>query len=145
MDLSKYPVKLELRIDWSELDYFGHVNNVQFFKYIQAARINYLELTGTMEVHKLTKKGPILASCKIDFKQPLYYPGLITIHSRISFIKNSSFGFEHVIVNQKNELVAESHDVIVMMDFNTHLKMKIPEDLIQKIEEIEGKSFGPSI
>jgi len=32
-----------------------------------------------------------------------------------------------------------------MMDFNTHQKMKIPEDLIKKIKEIEGKSFNPTI
>jgi acyl-CoA thioester hydrolase len=35
MEEIQFPVKLQLRLDWSELDYFGHVNNVSFFKYIR--------------------------------------------------------------------------------------------------------------
>ena len=62
-----FPVKLELRIDWSELDYFGHVNNVSFFKYIQAARVNYWDQIGLTKSHLETHIGPMLASCKCDF------------------------------------------------------------------------------
>ncbi len=37
---------ISLRIDWSELDVFGHVNNVAFNKYAQAARLNYVDTIG---------------------------------------------------------------------------------------------------
>lgn len=39
--MDNYNTSLELRIDWSEMDLFGHVNNVAFFKYVQASRVNY--------------------------------------------------------------------------------------------------------
>src|SRR6476620_8340730 len=80
-----FPVKLPLRIDWSELDYFGHVNNVSFFKYIQSARVNYWDTIGLSQSHLETNIGPILASCKCDFKQPLHFPGQVTIFSRVDF------------------------------------------------------------
>ena len=31
---------ISLRIDWSELDLFGHVNNIAFHKYAQTARLH---------------------------------------------------------------------------------------------------------
>lgn len=35
--------ELNLRIDWSELDLFGHVNNVMYAKYMQASRVHFME------------------------------------------------------------------------------------------------------
>lgn len=55
-----YPVKLELRIDWSELDLFGHVNNVAFLKYVQASRINYWETIGVTKLFDEKKMAPCL-------------------------------------------------------------------------------------
>lgn len=44
-----YKTEINLRIDWSDIDLLGHVNNVSYFRYIQASRVNYLELTGFLE------------------------------------------------------------------------------------------------
>jgi acyl-CoA thioesterase FadM len=43
------PLKLELRIDWSDIDLFGHINNLAILRYVQAARVNYLEIIGLMQ------------------------------------------------------------------------------------------------
>ncbi|GIV28450.1 MAG: hypothetical protein KatS3mg027_2264 [Bacteroidia bacterium] len=56
--IENFNIALKLRIDWSELDYFGHVNNVSFFKYIQAGRVNYWEKIGLIEYYKQHKIGP---------------------------------------------------------------------------------------
>lgn len=136
-----FPVTLQLRIDWSELDYFGHVNNVSFFKYVQAARVNYWETVGINAIHLETKVGPMLASCKCDFKLPLFFPGQVTVHSRIEFIKNTSFGIHHRLINDKDEMVAEAHDVMVMFDFASNEKVPFPKELRERIEELEKRFF----
>jgi len=138
---NRFPLQLQLRIDWSELDYFGHVNNVSFFKYIQAARVNYWESVGINAMHLETNIGPMLASCKCDFKLPLFFPGQVTIHSRVEFIKNTSFGIHHQLVNEKGETVAEAHDVMVMFNFNTNEKVSFPEVVRDRIEELEKTQF----
>ena len=66
-----FHVKLTLRIDWSELDTFGHVNNISIFKYIQSARVEYLEQIGLNVMHQEHKIGPILASCKCEFRKTI--------------------------------------------------------------------------
>jgi len=141
MTNNDFPVKLRLRIDWSELDYFGHVNNVSFFKYIQSARVNYWDNIGLTKFHIETNKGPLLASCKCDFKQVLHYPGDITIISRVDFIKNTSFSICHRILNNKGEIAAEAQDIMVMFDFEKNEKIPFPIELKTKIEKLEGKAF----
>ncbi len=136
-----FPIKLPLRIDWSELDYFGHVNNVSFFKYIQASRVNYWDSIGLTASHRETHIGPMLASCKCDFRRPLFYPGQVTLLARVDFIKNTSFGICHRLIDDKGEIVAEAQDIMVMFDFNKNEKVPFPKDLKEKIEQLEGRTF----
>lgn len=136
-----YPVKTKIRIDWSEIDYFGHVNNVNYFKYIQAARVQYVEKIDMLKLHEESKIGPTLASCKCDFKIPLFYPGEVTILTRVDFIKNTSFGISHQIIDDKNQIAAEAHDILVMFDFNTNKKTRLSNEMRKRIEELEGRKF----
>jgi acyl-CoA thioester hydrolase len=142
MSLENFHVKLELRIDWSELDYFGHVNNVSFFKYIQASRVNYWDSIGLTQSHRETNIGPMLASCKCDFKRPLYYPGKITVGAKMDFIGKTSFGLFHCIFDDKGKIAAEARDVMVMYNFNSDEKVLFPTDLINKASILEGRKLS---
>ena len=136
-----FPVTLQLRIDWSELDYFGHVNNVAFFKYVQASRVNYWDQIGLTQSHRETNIGPMLASSKCDFLRPLFYPGQILVQARVSFMKNTSFGISHQIIDDKGQVAAEAEDVMVMFDFTKNEKVPIPGELRLRIEKLEGWPF----
>lgn len=136
-----YPMKLELRIDWSELDLFGHVNNVAYFKYVQASRINYWDKIGMKKLYEETKIATMLASTSCNFIKPLFYPGNITLQASVDFIKNTSFGIHHQIINDKNEIAAEAQDIVVMFDFNKNEKILIPDVLRKKIEELEKTKY----
>ena len=135
-------IKLELRIDWSEIDLFGHVNNLAILKYIQAARINYLELIDLMQLQAEKKIGPILASTNCQFRKPLFYPGQVTIYSKVDFIKNTSFRIQHVVYNNNHEVSAEAHDIIVFYDFKKNTKLPITEAIRRKIEVLENRQFN---
>lgn len=141
MSKSSNGLQLELRIDWSELDLFGHVNNVAFFKYIQAARVNYWEISGLDQFFKASNQGPILASCQCNFKFPLFYPGMVKVETHCVYIKNTSFSFQHQLYNDKGEIAAEATDIIVMYDFSKNEKMPFPPAIKSKFEAIELKSF----
>lgn len=130
-----------MRLDWSEMDLFGHVNNVSYFKFIQASRVNYWEQIGLTKLHTDMKLGPILASTGCKFLKPLHYPGNIIVQASIEFIKNTSFGIHHQILNEQGEVAAEAQDVIVLYDFNINQKVNFPDALRKKIEKMEGRSF----
>jgi len=136
-----FPVKLHLRLDWSEMDLFGHINNVSYFKFIQASRVNYWELTGLAASFSETKVGPILLSTGCQFIKPLHYPGNITVEVRMEFMKNTSFGLHHRIIAENGEIAAEAHDVIVNYDFNRNEKTPISDGFRSASEQIEGKKL----
>jgi acyl-CoA thioester hydrolase len=140
--MNNFPVKLPIRIDWSEMDLFGHVNNVAYFNYIQASRVNYWERSGLAGSFEATRIGPILLSTGCQFIKPLHYPGNITVEARIEFIKNTSFGIHHRILNEQLEIAAEAHDVIVTFDFNKNDKSPVSDLFRKAVEEIEGRQFG---
>ncbi len=132
------PIKLELRIDWSEIDLFGHVNNLAIFKYVQAARVNYMEIIGLMQMQTEIKMGPILASATCQFRKPLFYPGQVIIYSKVDTIKSTSFHLQHEIKNDDGEIVAEAHDIIVMYDFERKHKLNIPEEIKSRITALNN-------
>lgn len=129
-------MKHSIRIDWSELDYFGHVNNVSFFKYVQSARVNFWDKIGLTESHLKTDIGPLLASCKCDFKRTLHYPGNIEVETNVKHIGNTSFSFQHILRNEKGEIAAEAEDVMVMFDFKNNTKVVLTEEFKQSLNSV---------
>ncbi|WP_339611736.1 acyl-CoA thioesterase [uncultured Planktosalinus sp.] len=138
---SSFPLEIKLRIDWSDLDVYEHVNNVNIIRYLQSARVNIWEKSGLYKSYKETNRGPMLVSSKVDFMKSLFYPGNITIKSRIGFIKNSSFSLEHFILNDKDEVCIQAKDIAVCYDFNKEKTYKIPDDLR---EAFKGYSTSPN-
>jgi len=137
--ISEYSTTLDLRIDWSEMDVFGHINNVAFFKYIQASRVNYWEKIQLTKLHAQTNIGPMLASTGCDFKKPLFYPGNIQVLAKLDFLKNTSFGLSHIILDSAGDIAAIARDVVVLYDFNANTKATIPADLRENMEGIEKR------
>ncbi|MBL7910954.1 MAG: acyl-CoA thioesterase [Bacteroidia bacterium] len=141
MMFTAYNTQIVLKIDWSELDLFGHVNNVAFFKYIQAARVNYCESIGLTSVNEKNKLSFIVVSTNCNFKIPLQYPGNVKVYSRVEWIKNSSFQLAHIIVDDAGNIAAESADTVVLYDYTKKSKIAIDTALKKVIESREKKVF----
>ena len=135
--MTAYTTSMRLRIDWSEVDSFGHVNNLAILRYAQTARLNYMEETGMMRFHTETGIGPVLASTSCQFKKQLFYPGHVTVNSLVDHIKNTSFHMRHTVLNVDHECVAEMHDVLVMFDYKKNIKQRIPEIFREKMKITE--------
>jgi acyl-CoA thioester hydrolase len=127
-------MELNVRIDWSEVDLFGHVNNVMYAKYMQAARVHFMEELGIMKTYHEQKIGFMVAATSVIYLKPLFYPGSIKVKTLVKEIKNTSFILTHEIINQNDELAAKGEDVIVYFDFNKHEKMALNAALIKLLE-----------
>lgn len=65
-----------MSIRWGDQDAMGHVNNTVYFRYMEQARIEWLESFG----YGLTEKqnqGPVIVNASCTFLIPLTYPGSI--------------------------------------------------------------------
>ncbi|MCE3229218.1 MAG: hypothetical protein K0S32_3769 [Bacteroidetes bacterium] len=133
--------EINIQLDWSEMDLFGHINNVAYFKYIQAARVNYCELIGINTYRPDQKLSFAVAASSCQFKKPLHYPGQIKVRTKVEWVKNTSLQLNHQIIDQHGDIAAEGIDVLVIFDYEVNAKVQIPETTRKKIEEIEQRSF----
>lgn len=120
-------MKLSLQIDWSEVDAFGHVNNVAYFKYIQTARVQLCDACG---LNSLPQKGSLsfmVAASQCQFKKSLHYPGIIHLESKVTQVNVTSFEITHFIYNAETICVAFAKDVLVVFDYNLREKVKVTE------------------
>lgn len=138
--MNGYATRIELRVDWSEIDSLGHINNLAIMRYIQTARVDYLERIGLMAKPTGMSTGPVLASTTCQFRKQLFYPGNVVVHSKVSCMKNTSFHMKHAILDDAGEMVAEASDVLVMFDFRKNTKLPLPVEFREKIEALEGDS-----
>lgn len=120
--------ELNLRLDWSEMDLFGHINNVSYFKYLQASRVHFWESLGIDRLYKEQNIGPSLAKTSCSFRKPVHYPGNIRIEVWVDWVKNSSFQLHHYLYDADGTLCAEGEDVVVLFDYTNNVKYPLPED-----------------
>ncbi len=126
--------QLTLRLDWSEMDLYGHINNVAYFKYQQAARVHFWETIGLTAQDGSAGLGPLLAAAKVQFVKALLYPGAVHIQTAVTFVKNTSFGLTHRMLNDAGKLCAEGDDVVVVWDYGAGEKKVIPAELRDLLE-----------
>lgn len=117
---------LPLRIDWSETDQLGHVNNVAIVKYCQSARVEYLAHVG-LPVFPGMKTGPIEAATTVQFRSQLHYPGNVVVYTRVLGAKTTSLVLEHRIVDGAGRVAVRAEEVIVHFDFEKQTKIPLTD------------------
>ena len=140
------------------MDAFQHVNNVQYIKFFESARINHFYRIGSKSVKQgraldfqgfmnATGVGPILASTSCKYKYPAKYPDTLTACSRIPVdsIGDDKFTMEYRVVSEESgRIVADGEGVIVMYDYKENKRATISDALRKAIEGVEEEepSFG---
>jgi len=124
---------IQLQVDWSELDVFGHVNNLTFFKYAQAGRLGLFEKVGLTKDYLPNNPGPILKHTQCDFKQQLHFPNKVSVTTTVKSLGNTSLELQHTMVDNSGTVVAEVSDVIVVFDFEKQQKELLSAPLREKL------------
>ena len=137
--LGEFPVVVESPVAWGEMDAFGHVNNVVYFRYFENARLAYFRAIGYMERMEQTGLGPILASAQCRFRLPLAYPDTVSIGVRVRQLQSDRFLMEYRVVSHRHAAVAAEGDgLIVSYDYRAAAKVPVPDSVRRAIEELEG-------
>jgi acyl-CoA thioester hydrolase len=137
--LAGFPIIVEQRVVWGEMDAYQHVNNVVYFRYFENARLEYFRRLNWFEFEDRTGIGPILASTSARFRRPLTYPDTIRIGARVSGMEKDRFTLEHLIVSAAlNDVATEGQGTIVTFHYARGEKVPIPNELRRRIEELEA-------
>ena len=71
--LDEFSFVIDMDVDWGDMDALQHVNNVEYFKYFQNARIAYFEKNNSNNLFSESRISTILASTQCKFIYPLFY------------------------------------------------------------------------
>lgn len=137
--LAGYPVVIRIPIQWGEMDAYGHVSNVVFFRYFESARVRYLEHCGFHQSYDRDKIGAILHSTSCRFRRPLFYPDTAVVGTRVVELGEDRFTMSCQLVSEAQDAVAaEGRSVVVSYDYVKREPVRIPDDVRAAIERLES-------
>jgi acyl-CoA thioester hydrolase len=132
--------KYTVTVRFHEVDMLGVCNNAVYINFFETARLEYIKATGLMPEKGIFSDGKIffMVRNEINYRSHAYYDDVLDVYSRISYIKNSSFGYDHLIVKQKTgEVIVDGKGVVVFVDPTTRKSIALPESFIEKVKAFE--------
>ena len=136
--LKDFTFVVDLNIEWGDMDALQHVNNIEYFKYFQAARIAYFEKIDSESVLGETRISSILASTQCKFIYPLAYPDSISVGVRVDSMADQYFTMKYAVVSHQHQrLVAIGDAKVVMFDYVNNKKTSIPDEVRKTIIDLE--------
>ncbi len=85
LDLPEHKIlvhEVQIPIMWGDMDSLGHVNNTVYFKYMEQARVTWIEsINGAVSS---ASDGPVIANAFFNFYRPLEFPGELVVKLHVA-------------------------------------------------------------
>lgn len=115
-------------VRWGDSDIYGHVNNVQFVRYIESARVAYCEEVLNLELVAGMEKGWVLADIQCSYLDQVHYPATLDVYTRISKVGNKSATLAVEIYREGEERpVLTSQAVMVWVNLKQQQTEVVPD------------------
>ena len=134
--MSAEPFAHVQRVAFRDLDALGHANNVELLRFVEAARIAYMQLLqpGYAPVGS-PSEGWVLAETQISYRSPAFFGDLLRTLVHPGRLGRSSVRLPFEIrAEEDGRLVAEGHNTLVAYDHMAGRPRPIPEVLRRRLE-----------
>ncbi|MCW2791990.1 MAG: thioesterase superfamily protein [Nocardioides sp.] len=116
-----YPV----HVRFSDVDVYGHVNNVKYFEYFQEARIPLMERLGR-DLGRADGMHVVVAQTDVDYKAPILFRlEPYDVNSRITHVGTKSFTIDSEI-RDGDVVLSRARVVLVFFDSATQRSVEPP-------------------
>ena len=113
-----------LGVRWGDMDAFNHVNNAQYLRYLEEARVQWLaSLPGVSMTDRIT---PVLVASQVNYRQPIVWPNEIAIELSIDKLGSSSLTMGHRMLSSTDASVLYSDGSVVMVWIDTRTGKSVP-------------------
>ncbi|HZX32982.1 MAG TPA: thioesterase family protein [Rhodocyclaceae bacterium] len=125
--------KTLIPIRWGDMDAYGHVNNTVYFRYMEQARVEWIEALGVV----VRPKGdaPVIINASCTFLVPMNYPGTVEVRTYIGQLGRSSVPtYVEMRLEGDDTLYAEGAAKVVWMDTTTGKSVPLPDHVRAALE-----------
>jgi acyl-CoA thioester hydrolase len=103
----------DCHVRFSDVDVYGHVNNVKYFEYYQEARLAFL---GGLARQQSPDLGLVVARIDVDYKRPILFRSApYLVESWVTRVGRSSFGLSSQI-RDGDTVLSQAEAVLVAFD-----------------------------
>lgn len=119
---------IPMEVEFHDLDAMGHVNNVRYFTFMEAARVTFFRhFLDARRIHDLQMIA-VEASCR--FLSPAHWGEIILVQVWIPRVGNTSFDFQYEMTERRSgRKIARAKTVCVSWDYETESKLRVPESV----------------
>jgi len=131
----------QIRVRSFDVDSQGIVHNAVYLQYFEIGRIEYRRHFGiSLNSNGVFSDGMkvVVARNEIDYFKPAFLDDVLSIHTKISWIKNSSFCFEQLITNDSSgDKICECKGILVNLNSDTNIPELLNAEFVKQIEVFE--------
>jgi len=125
-------------VRWGDMDAYGHVNNAVYFRYIEQARIHWLD---SLRLPFVTQEaGVVVVNAFCNFLKQIEYPAELKVRTFIANPSRVSLETFNLIslTSDPDTLYATGGATLVWVDFQTQKAASWPSDLRAKIQNTDS-------
>ncbi len=142
LEKDKYKHSIFEVVRFHEVDMLCVCNNAVYFNYFEDARIKYIQdLIKNYSLKEIMAGDSffIMAHNDADYIEPALLDDELLIYTRISFVKNSSFGFRHLVVkNSTGKIITRGGGVLVHINKKTKTAIPLPQEFYDAVSDFDA-------
>lgn len=120
-------------IRWGDMDAYGHVNNTVYFRYMEQARVEWIEALRVQV--RPGGEGPVIINASCTFLRPMTYPGAVEVRTFSGQLGRSSIEtYVEMRLVGDDTLYAEGAAKVVWMDTQTGKSVPMPAHVRAALE-----------
>jgi acyl-CoA thioester hydrolase len=111
--------RYHVQLRWSDMDALRHVNNVQFLRFLEDARVQMLVELGHRGLE--TELGSVVARHEIDYLHPLLFrTAPVVVDTWVTRIGRTSYSVAYDVREEHDDVIyAKAQTVMVCVDLDT--------------------------
>ncbi len=129
-------VKIELPVQFRDIDRMGHVNHAVYLQYMETARIELARRLGM--IRDLSSSSFIVAMAHCEYKKPVREERRVSVSCWVSRIGDRSWDLDYT-VNAGRVEFAIGRTTQVVYDHDTRRAVRISEKLKKRLGKYAGK------
>lgn len=143
MDPKKFSHTHQIRVRNYEVDWQGIVHNGNYLLYCEVGRIEYLKHIGArVDLTTVNSESRVvLVRNEIDYRSPARFDELLTVRTRVAWIRKSSFAMEGLIERTTTgEIIAENVAIHAWLIPGESKSVPVPEEFRTLVRAFEGEN-----
>jgi acyl-CoA thioester hydrolase len=125
--------RIELPVQFRDIDVMGHVNNATYLQYMETARVELARSLG--HVREGFRPGFIVASARCEFKKPISDERRVTVSVWVSRIGDHSWDLDYSIHGPNGVEYAIGRTAVVAYNYKTISTVQISRKLKRDLEK----------